>query len=652
MTRHTYLAALLASLLLLANSVADEPKAKDDKPRPANHLARESSPYLLQHAHNPVDWYPWGPEPFARAKKEGKLVFLSVGYSACHWCHVMERESFANDEVAKLLNQWFVCIKVDREERPDIDQIYMFSMHVMNRPAGWPMSLFLMPDGKPFFGGTYWPPEDKVIDGEMVEGFKSILGLVHKAQTEKLAKLQEDADRIATRTAELLAGATRGFALVDLNRDLVNEVVTGIGEEFDKLHGGFPSSPRTFRPKFPVPPYLRLLQHEEERTGSKDLANMLRVTLDRMAQGGIYDQLGGGFARYSTDRTWTVPHFEKMLYDNAQLVEVYARAWQRTKKPLYRRVVQETLASVNRELTAPEGGFYSALDADADGEEGRFYVWTDKEIATALGNKQDAALVKKVYGADGDPNFEEKYHILVLPESLAERAEEMKLTEEQLEARLAPLKQKLFEARAKRPRPAADTKLLTAWNGLMIAGYATAGDVLKEPKYTEAATRAADFVLQKLRTKEGRLLRTYGAAPGEKAEAKLNGYLDDYASMVHGLLCLHDATRDKKWLDEAKALTDVMIKFHHDRTGGFYYTSSDHEKLFARGKDQSDSAQPSGNSLAARDLVRLWVKTGDDRYRELAEKTIRTFALSMKNTPTNMATMAEALALLLDAQKK
>jgi uncharacterized protein YyaL (SSP411 family) len=631
--------AVLALLLIGSGGRAEPPKTAH-----TNHLIHESSPYLLQHAHNPVDWYPWGEEAFDKAKKEGKLVFLSIGYSACHWCHVMERESFANDDVAKLMNDWFVCIKVDREERPDIDNIYMTALNVFFRQrGGWPLSMFLTAEGKPIVGGTYWPPEDKVVEGEKVPGFKTILARIHKLHTEKGKELAEQADQVARRTAEALERAGRGFALVELNHDLVNEAVDGIKEEFDRVHGGFGSAERKFEGmKFPVAPYLRLLQTEAARAKTADLDEILTVTLDHMAMGGIYDQLGGGFHRYSTERTWTVPHFEKMLYDNAQLTEVYAQAYRVTKKPLYRRVLAETLAFVSRELTTPEGGFYSALDADSVGEEGAFYVWTDKEIDAVLPDKADADLVRKVYGADGSFNFEGKAHILVLPKPLTE----------EVEAQVAPLRQKLFESRSKRPRPSLDTKVLTAWNGEMIAGYAAAGQVLQEPKNVVSAARAADFVLEKLRTKDGRLLRTYGAAPGDKPVARLNGFLDDYAFLVHGLLNLHDATNDKKWLDAARQLTDTMIQFHGDKEhGGFFYTSSDHEKLFARAKDQYDGAQPSGNSMAARNLVRLGVKTGEERYRALAEQTLKAFATPLKNNPTSLTTMAEALSLYLDAKK-
>jgi len=616
---------------------------KPDKPKHTNRLSKERSPSWLQHAHNPVDWYPWGDEAFAKAKKDGKLVFLSIGYSSCHWCHVMERESFENEAVAKLLNDWFVCIKVDREERPDIDTVYMTALSVLDRPGGWPLSMFLTADGKPIFGGTYWPPDDKEVEGGKVKGLKTILKAVHDAWKENPKDLEEHAGKVAAATKESLAGSARGIGLIELNRDLVTGAVDALKEEFDPVHGGFGNPRKKFRgTKFPIPPDLGLLHHEAQRTKADDLLKMRELTLDKMAMGGIYDHLGGGFHRYSTERTWTVPHFEKMLYDNAQLVEVYARAYEATKNPLYKKVVRETLAFIGRELTSPDGAFYSALDADSDGTEGRFYVWTGKEIDTILTEK-DADLVKKVYAADDQPNFEEKYHILLLP----------KVPDEATEKRLAPLRQKLFDARAKRVRPFLDTKVLTAWNGQMIAGYAVAGQLLDEPKYTATAVKAADFVLAKLRSKDGRLLRTYGARPGAAAEAKLNAYLDDYAYLVHGLLCLHDATKDKKWLDEAKGLTDVMVKYHGDeKGGGFFYTSNDHEKLFARGKDQYDGAQPSGNSVAARNLVRLWQKTGEERYRAEAEKSFKAFATALKDNPSGLTTMAEALALYLDAEKK
>lgn len=644
---------LTAALLSAISARTAEPAPAKDKNQPTNRLARETSPYLLQHAHNPVEWYPWGPEAFAKAKKEGKLVFLSIGYSSCYWCHVMERESFENPAVAKLLNQWFVCIKVDREERPDIDAIYMTALNAFGQRGGWPMSMFLTADAKPIVGGTYWPPEDRQIEGQKVMGFKSVLTSLHNWSAKEPNQVRDQAEELARQTNLLLAGRVRGVALVEPGRPLVQAAVAGLKEEFDPEYGGFGSSQRNFKgTKFPVPSSLELLVYAADHAKEKDLAPMISLTLDRMARGGIYDQIGGGFHRYSTERTWTVPHFEKMLYDNAQLVRVYAQVYRATNNPLYRRVVEETLAFIGREMTAPEGGFYSALDAETGGEEGRFYVWTDQEIEDALSDKADVALVKKVYGAETGLNFESKYHIFVLPKLLAETAKELNLTEEALTARLAPLRKKLFEARAKRPRPFLDTKILTGWNGQMIAGYAVAGQGLKEPRHVQTAARAADFVLRTLRTKDGRLLRTFAAQPGKPGEAKLNAYLEDYAFLVDGLLCLHDATGEARWLNEAKTLTDTMIQFHGDaERGGFFFTSSDHEKLFARSKDQYDSAQPAGNSIAAGNLVRLWTKTGDDRYRAQAEKTFKAFAGALQGNPSGLTAMTCGLGQFLDAQE-
>lgn len=650
----------LTSVTLLLCLTAAVPAAgppKGDKPKHTNRLARETSPYLLQHAHNPVDWYPWGEEAFAKAKKEGKLVFLSIGYSSCHWCHVMEKESFADEEVAKILNDNFVCIKVDREERPDIDHVYMTALQTLSQRGGWPLSMFLTADAKPIVGGTYWPKDDKEIGDQKVRGFKSLLQIIIEAQKKEPDTLKDQADKLAAATSEALAGTARGIALVDLNRELVTPALDELKEEFDKEHGGFGSPRRSFRgPKFPTPPYLSLLQQEAARADQKDkkeLSQMVHATLDRMARGGIYDHLGGGFHRYSTERTWTVPHFEKMLYDNAQLCELYARAYKETKNPEYKRVLQETLGFVRRELTSPEGGFYSALDADSEGEEGRFYVWKTGEIESVLTDKKERDLITQVYGVDKGVNFEGKYSILVLTKPLKEHAADLKLSEEDLGKQLAAARKKLFDARAKRERPFLDTKILTAWNGQMIAGAALAGQAIDDKDAVEMAKKAADFVLKNLKTKEGRLQRTYGAAPGQKATAKLNGYLDDYAYLVHGLLTLHEVTGEKRWLDEARALTDTMIKFHGDeKTGAFFYTSNDHEKLFARAKDQYDGAQPSGNSVAARNLVRLARLTGDEKYTKEAERSFKALAVPLKTNPTALTTLAEALSLYLDKPEK
>ena len=642
--------SLLTGLLVASGATGDPPK---DKSKFTNRLSKETSPYLLMHAHNPTDWYAWGPEAFEKAKKEGKLIFLSIGYSSCYWCHVMERESFNNEAIAKVLNASFVCIKVDREERPDIDQIYMTSLSVLRQSGGWPLSMFLLPDGRPIVGGTYWPPEDRKVDDQVIRGFKTILGIIRDAYKDNPKDVEKQADKLAASTA-LALDNNRGIALVDLDRKLLQEVVDSLKEEFDPEYGGFGNPNRHFKgPKFPMPARLEFLLQQGERTNNKEALDMVYLTLDRMALGGIYDQIGGGFHRYSTERTWNVPHFEKMLYDNAQLAEVYARAFRLTKKSHYRRILEETLAYVQREMMSPEGAFYSSQDAETHHEEGRFYVWTPEELAEALPDKEDLALVRKVYGADGKPTFEGKYHILHWPKTPLETAKDMNLKAEELHARLNPLRQKLFAVREKRDKPFLNKIALTAWSGQMIAGFAEAGMALNEPKYIDVAARAAGFVLQTQRTKEGRLLRTYGAAPGQKPKAAVSGYLEDYAFLAHGLLALHEATKDTKWLTAARQLTDTMIAFHGDkRTGGYYFTAHDHEKLFARSKDQYDGAQPSANSVAARNLVRLYAKTGEAKYVEEASRSFRSFAASLKNYPAGLTALAFALDLHIEAAEK
>jgi len=641
-------AAFLTLLAFLPAHGAD-PKEKD-KGKP-NRLAKESSPYLLQHAYNPVDWHPWGQEAFEKAKKEKKLVFLSIGYSSCHWCHVMERESFSNADVAKLLNENFICIKVDREERPDVDDVYMTALNVTGESGGWPLSMFLTPEGKPIFGGTYFPPDDRKVGDDTIPGFKSILKKVMELLAKEKDGLYKQADHIAELTTDALERNTRLVALVTLTRDMVKDAREAYS--FDPEHGGTGNKKEDFRgTKFPRAAVWSFLLEQSRKKGNEPLAKAVQLTLRKMAEGGIYDQLGGGFHRYSTERTWTVPHFEKMLYDNAQLVELYSEAYRTNPDPLYKRTVADTLAYIRREMTSPEGGYYSALDADSNHKEGEFYVWTTDEIKTILGNEADVAFFRGVYGVTS-PNFEEKFHILKLPKPLGEVAKEQKLTEEQLLARLEPMKAKLMAVRAKRERPFLDTKIITSWNGQMIAGYAKAGEVFQEKALTEAAAKAADFLLKTMRTPDGRLKRLYAAVPGEKPAARGAGYLEDYSFLIHGLLNLHDATKDKRWLDEAKALTDAAMKHHGDlERGGFYFTAHDHEKLFARAKDGYDGAQPSGNGVMARNLIRLWRKTEDLKYRDFGFRTVKVFALVLRTNPGSAPGIARALDDLLDIADK
>jgi len=641
-------ASIAMTLVLVAGAGAQAPKAK---PKFTNRLARETSPYLLMHAHNPTDWHAWGPEAFEKAKKENKLVFLSIGYSSCYWCHVMERESFNNEECAKLLNESYICIKVDREERPDIDHIYMTALHALRSGGGgWPLSMFLLPDGRPIVGGTYWPREDKAVDGEKALGFMSLLRIVRDHWKEDPKAIEKQAEKLAEGTVQALSTGP-GIAIVSLDRKFVDGIVDELKDEFDPEYGGFGNPNRKFKgPKFPTPPRLELVLQAAQRTKSKELLGMVTLTLDKMAHGGIWDHLGGGFHRYTVERTWTVPHFEKMLYDNAQLTEVYSKAYAATKNPLYRKIVEDTLAYVRREMMSPEGAFYSSQDAETHHEEGRFYVWTPEELTAALPDKADRDFVRKVYGLD-KVNFDDKYHILTLPKPLAETAKDLKLTEEQLNARLNPLKEKLLVERAKRDKPFRNEIALTAWSGQMIAGFAEAGRSLKEQQHLDVATKAAGFVLKHQMTREGRLLRTYGAAPGQQPKAAVNGYLDDYAFLVHGLLTLHEATGDTRWLEASKKLTDVMIQFHGDKKGGFYMTASDHEKLFARAKDQYDGAQPSGNSMAARNLTRLWKLTGEEKWRDEAQRTFKVFAGGMKLNGSGLAAMVQALDGWLEVQE-
>ncbi len=613
---------LVVLLTAVTSAAAADPPA--GKP---NRLARESSPYLLQHAHNPVDWFPWGPEAFAKAKAENKLVFLSIGYSACHWCHVMERESFANAEVARLLNESFVCIKVDREERPDIDQVYLTAVQTLGSPGGWPLSAFLLPDGKPFFGGTYWPREDRVADGQTLRGFKSVLRTILEVGRDRPKGIRDQAEQVAAAVKLTLGRHGKGPAGPEPDRKLVDSAVEALLATVDPDHGGFGSPERNFKgPKFPSAPSLELAL---ARSGaSKELADHVERTFDRMALGGIYDQLGGGFHRYSTERTWTVPHFEKMLYDNALLAELYARIANR--KPLYRRIVSETLAFVERELTSPDGAFYSALDADSEHEEGKFFVWTAREIEATLPVAAERDAAKRAFRLDA-PNFEGKAFIL-------------QRREDATGADVDAIRKKLLAARAHRHRPSLDTKVLTAWNGQMIAAYAVAGKSLGEPKYTRAAERAADFLLKSVRTSDGRLYRSYAAAPGEAAKARQSGYLDDYAFLARGLLALHATTGDARWLDAAKQLTDATLNHFADReTGGFFYTPSDGEKLFARAKDIHDGAQPSGNSATVRNLIELAKRTGDGKYRERAYAALKAFASDIERSPTGTCGLVSAI---------
>ena len=629
---HTRITAILTIGLIGALVSPGISRAADDKPpatdRPTNRLAKETSPYLLLHAHNPVDWYPWGPEAFARAKSENKPVFLSVGYSSCYWCHVMERESFVDTEIARALNAGFVCIKVDREERPDVDQVYMAALQVFG-PGGWPMSLFLTPDGRPFFGGSYFPPRDR----QGSSGFLTLISEVAKAWSKQQTEIDKTANEVTALVRKRLKVASNERKL-PLAGTAAAEGLKQLAEQFDSEHGGFgfnPNNPR--RPKFPQPVDLQFLL-ERHRAGLKtnestDPLKMVLFTLDRMARGGIRDQLGGGYHRYSTDRYWLVPHFEKMLYDNAQLASVHLMAFELTHDPRWRDEAEATFAFIERRMTAPAGGFYSALDAETKGEEGAYYVWTRDQAKADLASVPHAELLAQVYGLGGEPNFEGGRYVLHEARTRGEQASALKITPEELETRLRPLRSRLLAARDKRPAPLCDDKILTGWNGLMIAAYADGYRVLKVAKYRQAAEKAATFLLEKLRLPDGRLLRTFRVD-----KAKLPAYLEDYAFLTYGLLKLHAATGDARWLTEARSLADRMIADFEDREeGGFFFTADGHESLLARAKDPFDNSLPGGNSIAILDLMELYRVTGDLSYRDHAGKALEALSSVISRAP-------------------
>jgi len=628
-------------------------------PDHTNRLADESSLYLLLHAHNPVDWYPWGEEALVRAKRENKLIFLSIGYSSCYWCHVMERESFMDQEVARKLNEHFVCIKVDREERPDIDEIYMTALQIYFRligsgqNGGWPLTMFLTPEGKPVAGGTYFPPRDR----GGFRGLLTVLGAVQKAWEEQPDGVRENADAIANLVRRQLEEQAQGT--VPLGPGLVAGVLRELAEQFDPEYGGFGySAVNPQMPKFPTPSNLLFLLDRARRAeddadgenaggdgaGAAGRARaMLVTTLERMAAGGIRDHLGGGFHRYSTDRFWAVPHFEKMLYDNGQLASVYAEAYRLTGREDFRRVVEELAEFVLREMTGPQGQFYSAIDAETDGEEGAFYVWQHGELARLL-DARELELLAGVYAVSEGGNFEGN-NVILLRRPLAETAERRGLSEQQLVEQLAPVRRKLVEARNRRRRPTTDTKVLTSWSGLMIRGLADAGRILDKQEYVGAAERSARFVLENLRREDGRLLRTFG-----RGRAQLNAYLDDYAFLADGLCALHRATGNRRWLDEAGRLTATQIElFWDEEQGGFYFTSDDHETLLARSKSPTDSALPSGQAVSAANLIHLARELDHPEFLDRAERTIGALAPLLRDVPAGMTQTGVSLAAYLDA---
>ena len=598
-----------------------------------NHLINETSPYLLQHAHNPVDWYPWGDEAFERARRENKPVLLSIGYSACHWCHVMAHESFEDERIAKLMNENFVNIKVDREERPDLDQIYMNAVQMMTHHGGWPMTVFLTPDAVPFYGGTYFPPQDRY----NMPGFPRVLIGVAEAYRDKPDEIRENSISLIN---ELRRLGESGGSDQPIETDLLDAAYVGTVRSYDSINGGFGGAP-----KFPPAMTLEFLLRTHVRTGNREALEMVKYTCDKMANGGMYDQLGGGFHRYSTDARWLVPHFEKMLYDNALLSRLYLHYFQVSGERQARETAEGILDYVLREMTHPDGGFFSTQDADSEGHEGKFFVWDLKEIQQALGEK-DAEIFSSYYNVTEAGNFEGK-NIPNVTRSKEDVAKSIGISETVLEASLKESRRKLFELRETRIKPDRDEKILTAWNGLMLASFAEAGVILNRPDYTEAARRNAEFVLSSLR-ENGRLLRTW-----KDGRAKFNGYLEDYAFLSEGLLTLFETTGELRWLKESLALTDVMIEeFWDNESGGFFFTGKSHESLIVRSKDYFDNATPSGNSVAATVLLRLAALTGRDNYRNLATAVLREMGDQVRRYPSGFGYALSAVDFLLSRPKE
>jgi len=599
----------------------------DGLPRYTNRLAGERSPYLRQHAHNPVSWWPWGEEALAEARRTGRPIFLSVGYATCHWCHVMERESFEDLEIAQVLNAHYVPVKVDREERPDVDGLYMTAVQLLTGQGGWPMSVWLTPDGEPFFAGTYFPARDG--DRGASRGFLGIL--------EEIAALwTADPDRVRRATGSLVeavraalapAPAADGAALP--GPEVIEGAVEKLRRLFDDRHGGMQRAP-----KFPSSMPVRLLLRHHRRTRDARSLEMAVLTLEKMAAGGLMDQVGGGFHRYSTDARWLVPHFEKMLYDNALLALAYAEGFQVTGRRDLARVVRQTLDYLLRELASPEGAFYAATDADSEGEEGRFFVWTEAELRLVLGPDADAFAA--FHGVTAEGNFEHGANVLHVPSPDEDRW-----------AALAPAREKLYAARARRVPPLRDEKVLAAWNGLAISALAQGGRILAEPRWVDAAARAAGFVLSRM-VVDGRLQRSFG-----EGRAGVPAFLEDHAFLVQGLLDLHEATFDPRWLEEAVALFDRAEALFGDPDGGGWFSSaSDHERLLAREKPMHDGAEPSGASVMLLAALRLEAFTTDDRYRRIAERALRFYARPLADQPLAFGELLLAVDFATDAARE
>ncbi len=594
-----------------------------------NQLIHETSPYLRQHADNPVDWYPWGEEALQKAQAEDKPILLSIGYAACHWCHVMAHESFEDPATAVYMNEHFVNIKVDREERPDLDQIYMQAVVAMTGQGGWPMTVFLTPDGRPFYGGTYYPP----VPRHGMPSFMQVMEAVSDAWQNRRDSLDEQAGKLSDHLQRTIPLGQVGGTL---EKEMLGQATAVLFNNFDQAEGGFGGAP-----KFPPSMTLEFLLRQYLQSDEAMALYMVEHTLEKMADGGMYDQIGGGFARYATDAHWLVPHFEKMLYDNALLTRVYLHAFQVTGKPLYRRIVEETLDFVARELRHPAGGFYSSYDADSEGVEGKFYVWSAAEIETVLG--EDAPVFMAYYGVTEQGNWE-GHNILHLPRSPQETAVSLNIPLAELEAKMSGLRQKLYDVRARRVWPGLDDKVLTSWNGLMLAAFAEAGRALNRPDYTEIARQNAAFLQETMGRGDGRLYHTWK----DGAAARHNGYLEDYAYLADGLLALYQTTFEPRWFVWARQLADTMLAhFRDEADGGFFDTADDHESLLYRPKELQDNATPSGNSMAAGVLLRLALYTGEMAYWDVVETAVAALKEPMLQHPSAFAQWLTDAAFIL-----
>lgn len=603
-----------------------------------NRLAQEKSPYLLQHAENPVDWYPWGEEAFARAREEDKPVFLSIGYSTCHWCHVMAHESFENDEVARILNENFISIKVDREERPDIDSTYMAVCQAMTGGGGWPLSVFMTPEKMPFFSGTYFPPEDTLISGSQMRGFKTIALALADTWNNKKEEILDAARKI---TQAVSSESKMASPVSSLSVGTLGKTFSMLNRAHDHQYGGFGTS----GPKFPQTHMLSLLLRHWKNSGEANALEIVDNTLDHLDRGGIHDHVGGGFARYSTDNKWLVPHFEKMLYDQAIISRTFLEAYQATGNPRYADVARDIFDYVLRDMTHPEGGFYSAEDADSEGEEGKFYVWTKSEIDDLLGS--DAELFNSFFGVSEHGNFEDGANILNIRLEPDKFLAMHNISSDDLKPVIERGLETLFKEREKRVRPHLDDKIIASWNGLMIASLAYGAHVLGEKRYSDAAAKAAYFVIDKMLV-DGRLHRRY-----RDGETAVPAFLDDYAFFAYGLLELQRATFERGWIAEARKVTDAMLGLFHDsENGGFYYSADDNEKLISNRKDAYDGAEPSGNSIAALVLLRLGRLTMLPEYTKRGYETIATFADDIDRYPPGYTQMLIALDFYLGSSKE